>query len=283
MKKICNQNFFSSYKFIFFFLIFQLFFINIKTNECERCKYVNGDEQCTPIISEDPPIDCEGCKPHLGNNNKCYDCSGITGFYIINNNECIEASNGCDYKIVEETKECVGHCSDGTFEMEDYCIFNCNSEINKPNNQLKICDCKYKYNINYVLNNKKRKKCLSQDAQCDYYDSDTHQCYENIEGCGNKKIKKIIVNEEKYQFRCSNECEKEEYTYKIDGQLYCDDDCIEGQTFYYNNSLSGINYCVDSCEDEKFYDDKEYTTQCKNNNANIIIDLSKDKEKKMFK
>ena len=158
MKKI-NSNIFKAKKLIIFLFYLQLCYFGIKSNECEKCIYNEDQNKCVQKESF-PDADCTACKPSLINKESCFDCSGIqSNNYIISNGECKAASQGCDYKIVNETKECVGHCSDETYEIGDYCVYKCDSFNNKKitNQDLKICECTGKY-IVYQQNEKKKKK-----------------------------------------------------------------------------------------------------------------------------
>ena len=140
MKKI-HSNIFKAKKLIFFLFYLQLCYFGIKSNECENCKY-NKNENIGERKDSSSNTDCTACKPSLINKERCFDCSGIqSNNYIISNDICQAASQGCDYKIVNETKECVGHCSDETYEIGDYCVYKCDDSNNKKvaNEDLKIC------------------------------------------------------------------------------------------------------------------------------------------------
>ena len=162
MKKI-NSNIFKAKKLIIFLFYLQLCYFGIKSNECEKCIYNEDQNKCVQKESF-PEADCTACKPSLINKERCFDCSGIqSDNYIISNDECKAASQGCDYKIVNETKECVGHCSSETYEIGDYCVYNCDGSNNKKvtNEDLKICECTGKY-IVYQQKKKKKKKRIDR-------------------------------------------------------------------------------------------------------------------------
>ena len=284
MKKIHN-NIFKAKKLIIFLFYLQLCYFGIKSNKCDNCKYNKNDNICEPKDSSSY-TDCTDCKPSLTNKEKCFDCSGIqSNNYIISNGECQAVSQGCDYKIVNETKECVGHCSDETYEIGDYCVYKCDDSNKLANEDLKICECTGKYIVYQQDEPKKRKRieCLSPTDKCEYYDSDTHECVQN---CGNKKIR-IFPDNSEYKYRCSNQCERGEFTYKkIENSkevIYCAIKCEEGQ-FYYHSLLEGINYCKDSCDNEGIflYSHGECKSECEggeDEELKIIIDLSAEKGK----
>ena len=219
-------------KLYYILLILQLFFYFIKCEgDCNNCSLDINDLVC----KKDGEESCE-CFSNF-ETKKCYDkVEGVT-YYTINNQSVIKSmdESGCQNKVIHKTKECVGHCPKGTYELGDFCYLI--NELSNVNTDVIFgtLECQHKYIIEEDLNNKNKKyNCLGSDVSCKskgypYYDDKTNQC---IKECVNKKrkIETETETETNGDIRCSDECKSDEFQYSvIENQktiTYCSQDKI---------------------------------------------------------
>ena len=117
----------------------------------------------------------------------------------------------CLYKIYiksDNSKECVGHCPDGSCEVNDYCYQNIDDQLIEEIEDMpyKICRCLYKKKKK-IFGNREVYQCLKDEEVCDtqYYSLDTREC---VSKCGeNEKIlERKGATDDKTQYRCSSRC-----------------------------------------------------------------------------
>ena len=237
MNVVFKFNFKNIRGYYIFFALLQFFYITIKCENCENC---------------DDPSSCNKCRYHE-EDDKYYLCPNTENFYMINNGTCEDRSeNGCTNKVIYETKECVGHCPTGTYELGDYCYKSCDESLNLnliDNDQIiKSCVCKNKYIIHKEneIGNRERYECLAENIECKeknpnyFYDLDTKQCVLNC----NKKI----FEEEGKEKICSSECESNKYSFSNK----CYEKCPE-QAKYYYTLIGGKKNCINKCDEGDIY------------------------------
>jgi len=196
-------------KLYYIFLILQLIFYFIKSEECPDCFFDLDLGAC----KKEGESECTDCYSNF-ETKKCYKKNDETetGFiYYIINNDTVKPmdTTGCQNKVIHKTSECVGHCPKYTYELGDFCYIeneiyekNEESEINQLKDnyvieRLSSLECKYKYIIKEISNsNRKEYTCLGKEIECvnnnleyKYYDDKTNQCMKDCQ----KKKRKIIM------------------------------------------------------------------------------------------
>ena len=270
-------------KLYYILLILQLFFYFIKCEgDCNDCSLDINDLVCKKVSGES----CE-CFSNF-ETKKCYGkVEGVT-YYTINNQSVIKSmdKSGCQNKVIHKTKECVGHCPKGTYELGDFCYLI--NELSNVNTDVIFgtLECQHKYIIEEDLNNKNKKyNCLGSDVSCKskgypYYDDKTNQC---IKECVNKKRKIETETETNGDIRCSDECKSDEFQYSvIENQktiTYCSQNRTSDKCKYYYVSQNKVNICINECNEGDFVEGNECVTECSSSNKAIMVDLSSTDKK----
>ena len=144
-------------KLYYIFLTLQLIFYFIKSEECSQCSLDLNSGVCKPNESGE----CNDCLSNF-ETKKCYkkNTNGDFSFYRINNNtEVIPMGDtGCQNKVINKTKECIGHCPKGTYELGDFCYHDNELTGMNVNKILNTLECKNKYIIEEVSSSKRRCK-----------------------------------------------------------------------------------------------------------------------------
>ena len=233
---------------LFFFLYFS--FLLIKCEKCDQCFY---NKETTRYNNNNNQGSCINCRHYHNTENLTYKCEGNNEeykFYTIYMNESCQYKEKCDNKVINETKECVGHCPSDTYELGDYCyyIIDYDRMINITEKPFGTLKCKYKFNITKDSGDRIIYNCFINETNCTtpYYDGDTLEC---IETCNKNYIKQE-------DGRCSSKCNNSEYI-DIDNK-YCLDNCPN----YYYESLDGPGKCVNECNFEDIYDVDNNNKKC---------------------
>jgi len=273
-------------KLYYILLILQLIFYFIKCEECSEC-LLDTNYNC---IKKEGEGNCNDCFPSFGIG-KCYekksDIDYDSNYHIINNNNDFISmeSTGCQNKVINKNKECVGHCPKYTYELGDFCYLESEKEslnlvINNEN--LASIKCRNKYYIEEISESKRKQyNCLGSDEKCSgkgyiFYDDTTNQC---VNECENKKIKLKKDEDENDEDHCTDECQSNDYLYSVaNGQkitTYCSSAIPnDGKCKYYYTSQNNINICIDECDEGDFYLGQKCVSECNGNNKIILVDLS---------
>ena len=271
-------------------LILQLIFYFIKCEECSQC-LLDSNYECKK--RDEPEENCENCFPSFGMG-KCYiknnnnDYNSI--YHSINNNGDFISmdSSGCQNKVINKNKECVGHCPKYTYELGDFCYLqNEFGTLNINGENLASIECKNKYYIEEISQSKRKQyNCLNSSTKCsangyNYYNDTTNQC---VNECKNKKIK-LKKDDDDDEDHCTDECQSNDYLYSvINGQktiTYCSSNIPNDENCkYYYTSSNNINICINECDEKDFSFGKKCVSECSEKDGKIIIiDLSSTTKK----
>ena len=163
----------------------------------------------------------EGCncvnpKYHF-EDRQCYDCSVGVKFYIILDGQCIDKTiDGCLYKIISDTGECVGNCPDKYCQLEDgdFCYLiesldiNSKMELNTET-PFEKCKCKKRFKKE-TIENKLKYSCIDNCGPTSFYNYDTGEC---LNSCDN------IQTKDTDEIRCSSICKPGEFFYNNTCQI----------------------------------------------------------------
>ena len=242
---------------------------------CNGCEVIDNKCKLRESCSTEGCKCIANCRPHLYNNDKCYDCteafSSVPGlsiiskvYYINSNDECIYKSISNCKKITIENNECVDNCGTG-YEFGDFCYSSCTSEskLNMEEGEttpIKKCQCKNNYKImrEEEISDKEYLRCLESCPFGYYYDLDNY-CI--------KKCEDIISAQNLCTVRCNNDkyllIQEETINEEIVTKKYCVDHCPDDAKFYYPEEKE----CKKECDSEDFIDyinSNECLSECNN-------------------
>ena len=148
----------------------------------------------------------------------------------------------CEKKIISETNKCVERCPKDTYELGDYCYYQCPTNKNMENaytNLHKSCKCKENYYLYKKERNGKNEYDCVELCPTQFYDYESKIC---VNDCGNKltHIDRDNMGNEK-QKRCSNKCLPTEFLKKDENA------CLDTCDYYLKEKDSKI--CMDKCDD----------------------------------
>ena len=264
------------FKSYIFFLIIQLLFSLIESHLCNNC-HIN-DNICEG--EDEGDCICSSSRPHYKDGN-CYKCENLNenengnDFYSIDNEVCKFKNNeGCRYKIIFETNECVGQCPNNYYELGDYCYLESSfgdNMVKDDQKPYKSCKCIKYYIKKIVPGGKEQYEC--KDNCTNFYDLETGEC---VESCENKKIS----NED--QKRCSFKCKTGEF---MKGNT-CFQTCPPDD-YIYTNILDGTNECLSKCKDKdiNLIESGRYcVTHCSGENKIVLYKkIGEDEEEEFIK
>ena len=187
--------------------------------------------------------------------------------------------HNCDKKIISESNKCVEKCPNDTYELGDYCYYQCPANKNMENDYTKLhksCKCKK----NYYLYQKEKKGKDEYDCveicPTQFYDYESKKC---VDDCGNKltHIDKDDMGQEK-QKRCSKKCLPSEFLKKDENT------CLDSCNFYLKEKETKV--CMENCDDGYIYSApdsqgrRECVLQCNEGDVIAFSPLHPDGKKK---
>ena len=154
--------------------------------------------------------------------------------------------HNCDKKIISESNKCVEKCPKDTYELGDYCYYQCPASKNMENDYTKLhkfCKCKKNYYLFKKEKNGKNEYDCIEICPTQFYDYESKKC---VDDCGNKltHIDKDNMGQEK-QKRCSKKCLPSEFLKKDENICY--DSC----DFYLKEKETKV--CMENCDDGYIY------------------------------
>ena len=165
----------------------------------------------------------------------------------------------CEKKIISETNRCVEKCPKDTYELGDYCYYQCPAHKNMKNDYTKLhksCKCKENYYLyKKETNGKEEYECV-EICPTQFYDYESKKC---VNDCGNKltHIDRDNMGNEK-QKRCSKKCLPLEFLKKEENA------CLDTCDYYLKEKDTKI--CVEKYEDGYIYNKTQIRkledTQC---------------------
>lgn len=260
----------------FFFLICLLFNlkINCESNDCQNCKIEGSLCKHTDEIREN----ClSGCRLNLITK-KCHNCGDIGrgDYYEFNTDSTCSkiGKSSCSY-ILYNTFQCVSSCPDDyPYSMGNYCYQSCSGNMKIKAGESKECECSFKF-YKEVKDEKTQFLCLSSNVLCNpehksYY---LNEC--SNDACdGSKKMKVEYREGLSNIFRCSDNCENNEFLYNYGSNTYCLDSCPKNKYLYYiTEETINSKVCTEQCiEGYPYLKEKECIKNCNNFNGTKCID-----------
>ena len=190
----------------------------------------------------------------------------------------------CEKKIISETNKCVERCPKDTYELGDYCYYQCPANKNMENaytNLHKSCKCKENYYLYKKERNGKNEYDCVEICPTHFYDYESKKC---VNDCGNKltHIDRDNMGNEK-QKRCSKKCLPSEFLKKDENA------CLDICDYYLKEKDTKI--CMEKCDDGYIYGrpdsegGRECVLQCDKDEviALVVIHPEEKKRKQCFR
>ena len=254
-------------KFIFVFIILLCFEFSKCALDCSsvNCQYQTGT-YCTDVN----PSTCDNnCKPKFISNSggsntyTCHDCTGISGYYTIDQNQnCIDDCLGD--KIISETNECTSKDLSSLYQLGNFYYLSNTAPTDTICDTNKKCKCSHYYYIETIYS-KKKYTCFStvDDSLLNnykYYYPITgeffhNQCPDNHQVEKRKGLHSTTADSTLYAIRCSDSCVSPEFLIEeIDSNnniinKYCVDSCSDSPItgYKYEFTENNVKKCVKSC------------------------------------
>ena len=187
--------------------------------------------------------------------------------------------HNCNKKIISESNKCVEKCPKDTYELGDYCYYQCPANKNMENDYTKLhksCKCKKNYYLYKKERNGKNEYDCVEICPTQFYDYESKKC---VDDCGNKltHIDKDNMGQEK-QKRCSKKCLPSEFLKKEEKT------CLDSCDYYLKKKETKV--CVENCDDGYIYSTpysqgrRECVLQCNQDDVIAFAPLHPNGKKK---
>ena len=185
----------------------------------------------------------------------------------------------CEKKIISESSKCVEKCPKDTYELGDYCYYQCPANKNMENDYTKLhksCKCKKNYFLYKKEKNGKYEYDCVDICPSHFYDDETKKC---VNDCGNKltHIDRDNMGNEK-QKRCSKKCLPSEFFKKDENA------CLDTCDYYLKENDTKI--CMEKCDDGYIYGrpdsegGRECVLQCDQDDVIALVTIHPEEKKR---
>ena len=185
----------------------------------------------------------------------------------------------CKKKIISESNKCVEKCPKDTYELGDYCYYQCPANKNMENDYTKLhksCKCKENYFLYKKEKNGKNEYDCVDICPTQFYDYDRKKC---VNDCGNKliHIDRDNMGNEK-QKRCSKNCLPSEFLKKEENA------CLDTCDYYLKEKDTKI--CMEKCDDGYIYGrpdsdgGRECVLQCDQDDVIAFVTIHPEEKKR---
>jgi len=185
----------------------------------------------------------------------------------------------CEKKIISDSNKCVEKCPKDTYELGDYCYYQCPANKNMENDYTKLhksCKCKENYFLYKKEKNGKYEYDCVEICPTQFYDYESKKC---VNDCGNKltHIDRDNMGNEK-QKRCSKNCLPSEFLKKDENA------CLDTCDYYLKEKYTKI--CMEKCDNGYIYGRQdadggiECVLQCDHDDVMAFVTIHPEEKKR---